>query len=922
MGRITSNVGLVTGIPIKDTVDQLLAVEARPRDLLVNRNKSIQSEQVAVKDLMARLLSLEFSAKKLGDTSTYDQARSTSSNAQSLASTVTGNPPLGDHQFTVVQTAQSHQLLSSAFANTDAPLDAGSLAFRFGGFVDPNIDLGLLNGGEGINRGRIRVTDRSGTSAEIDLRFARTLEDVLKAISDDPSINVTAVADGDRIRLIDNTGQTTSNLKVQEIGQGTTAASLGLAGIDTTSDQAVGEDMVRLFEGLSLQLLNGGNGVRFDDALADLSITFRDGSAPLEIDFNRLRTAEELPPEELHTLGEVLQRLNEADPARLKAEISPDGDRIVLTDLTADQGGTFAVTGINRSRALDDLGLGVEAAGAVATGKRVLGGLGTTLLTDLGGTIGLGQLGLLLLTDRSGQQATVDLASAETLQDVLNTINAAGVNITARINDARNGIQLEDTSGATASNLIVADGDAQTQTASKLGLLVNTAETKANSGDLKRRIISENTTLASLNGGAGVAKGSFTVFSTLGPGVTISITDKQKTIGDVIDEINRLGLKIEARINDAGDGIALVDTGGGTGKIKVLKGLSSTAADLHLLGESSKIDIEGKQTEVLNGSTTARVTLDGEESLTDLVKKINALNAGVTATIVNDGSSANPFHLVLTSQRSGEVGELLVDASDSGFRFAENVAAQDARLLSGTINSASGGILATSSTNDFENVLDGVKLTAVAPSSTPVVISITNTDSDVVAAVQAIVDTYNGLRSKIVEYTRYDEISNTFGTLYGDFGVRRVDAELSVLIRSQIAGVGSVQALDGLGIRLKEDGTLAFDADRLRTRFAEDPSAVRDFFAKKDRGFVDRLKTIIEQAAGSDRSLLNSQNLALERKIALNQERIDFLNSRLDKSRERWLLKFYNLEQAIGKIKNNLDAIGQIQAIPPLGSTR
>jgi len=555
---------------------------------------------------------------------------------------------------------------------------------------------------------------------------------------------------------------------------------------------------------------------------------------------------------------------------------------------------------------------------------------------------------LLSLTDRSGAQANVDLSTTETLQDVLAAINGAGLSITASVNKARNGIELIDTSGATASNLIVADGDAQTHTADRLHLQVDQAVARFDGGDLKRRVIGENTTLASLNAGAGVAKGSFTIFNTLGAGVTINITDKQKTVGDVIKEINRLDLKIVARVNDAGDGIALVDTANGTGKVRVLKGGSSTAADLDILGESSKIDVGGTLTHVLVGSTASKVTLDGKESLTDLAKKINALNAGVTATTINDGSSANPYRLILTSQRSGEAGELLVDASSAGFTLTENVAAQDARLLSGTIASASGGILATSSTNDFADVLPGVTLTAVAPSATSVNISVVNTDSDIVSTVQTVVDTYNGLRSKVAEYTRYDEVKNTFGALYGDFAIRRVDAELSALIRGQIAGIGPVKALDGLGVSLNPDGSLSLDTDKLRARYAEDPGAVREFFVGKDApvtddsetdgaeddaptvvaapsplkrpGFVERLKAIIDQAAGDEKSALVSRNFALERTIAINEQRIDFMTARLDKSRERWLLKFYNLELAIGKIKNNQNAIGQINAIPPLRS--
>ena len=53
MARIQSSIGLVTGIPITDTVDQLIAVSARPRDTLVGRTNKLQSEQLAIGELTA-----------------------------------------------------------------------------------------------------------------------------------------------------------------------------------------------------------------------------------------------------------------------------------------------------------------------------------------------------------------------------------------------------------------------------------------------------------------------------------------------------------------------------------------------------------------------------------------------------------------------------------------------------------------------------------------------------------------------------------------------------------------------------------------------------------------------------------------------------------------------------------------------------
>jgi len=47
MSRIQSSVGLITGIPIEETVNKLMAVAARPRELMVNRDRRqiVQYEQ-------------------------------------------------------------------------------------------------------------------------------------------------------------------------------------------------------------------------------------------------------------------------------------------------------------------------------------------------------------------------------------------------------------------------------------------------------------------------------------------------------------------------------------------------------------------------------------------------------------------------------------------------------------------------------------------------------------------------------------------------------------------------------------------------------------------------------------------------------------------------------------------------------------
>ena len=115
--------------------------------------------------------------------------------------------------------------------------------------------------------GEIRITDKSGEDAVIDLRFATTIDDVLTAINSNTTINVTAEVVGDKIRLTDNTGQS-GTLSVQEVNNGNTAADLGILGSLPLAERpsALEATSSRLHAGTRLAKLNDGNGVYFTNS--------------------------------------------------------------------------------------------------------------------------------------------------------------------------------------------------------------------------------------------------------------------------------------------------------------------------------------------------------------------------------------------------------------------------------------------------------------------------------------------------------------------------------------------------------------------------------------------------------------------------------------------------------------------------------
>lgn len=684
MSQIQSSIGLITGIPIQETVNQLMAVAGRPRDTLQARTDQLTSERTAVDQVASLLLGFRFSASKLQSQSIFSAAKAVSSDDSLLTVVAKNDPPprAGSYSFTPLQTASAHQVVSSSITDVSSQLASGTIRLGVGGHVDSGIKLNQLNSGSGVSAGSIRINDRSGAFAEVDLRTATTIDDVVAAINSTGAIDVTAAADGDAIRLTDNSGGT-GNLRVREVGLGTTAADLGLAGINVAADEATGLDLLGLYAGTQLSSLNDGTGVRLRSSVADIEVNFADGSGPLEIDLG-----------DGSTLGEVIDTINAADPARLSAAIAADGNRIELTDLTSG-GSAFTIESVGTGTAAEDLGLTETASGGVITGGRLLSGLADTLIASLNGGQGY-DLTTIDIVDRAGNPSVaVDLSSAETLDEIVDLINASGAQVTAAINTARNGIAITDASGG-SGNLTISSAD---DTAENLGLAIDDAVASVNGGSLNRQTVSESTLLSSLNGGEGVDIADFRITDSTGnDSYAIDLnpaTGDAETIGDVIDAINTAGNGvITARINDNGDGILVTDSSSGTGTLTITEVNGTAAKDLGLLGASTSTDESGQQ--VIDGTSTLEIdlsTIDATDSVAlSTLNNGNGISLGIFE--VTDSSGAAGF------VRLNEPGNEAFTIQD----VVDKINALDSVNVTAAINSEGTGIEITDNANGDETL--------------------------------------------------------------------------------------------------------------------------------------------------------------------------------------------------------------------------
>lgn len=136
----------------------------------------------------------------------------------------------------------------------------------------PSVKLQDLNDGFGTDIGKIKITDKSGKSAEIDLSSAQTVQDVITLINAASGIQVEASIDakGRGLVIKDLSGTSLSQLKVEEVDGGTVAKDLGILG-STFSTSIYGS---QIYEGGFNNLAEFGISLKTDGTITFDSLTF------------------------------------------------------------------------------------------------------------------------------------------------------------------------------------------------------------------------------------------------------------------------------------------------------------------------------------------------------------------------------------------------------------------------------------------------------------------------------------------------------------------------------------------------------------------------------------------------------------------------------------------------------------------------
>jgi flagellar hook-associated protein 2 len=330
----------------------------------------------------------------------------------------------------------------------------------------------------------------------------------------------------------------------------------------------------------------------------------------------------------------------------------------------------------------------------------------------------------------------------------------------------------------------------------------------------------------------------------------------------------------------------------------------------------------------VGSGSAVNVTIDGtNNTLAGIRQAINDADAGVTATIIIDGTTNR---LVLSSDTSGSTGSIAVAVTDSGSGGTHALAGLDSASLVQTQAADNAlvtinGIDISRSSNTITDVIDGVTLTlakgtAVSPGTAT--LTIARDTAATSAAIGSFVTAYNSVVGLLKTNSSYDATAKKGAVLNAESTVRSIQSELSSLVHTSVTGVGGgISTLSDIGVTVQTDGTLATDSTKLAAALADpnkDVSALFTQTATGNEGIAVRFNTSMKAivafdgliAGRTDGINASLKNLGLTR---------DALNLRLTQIEARYRAQFTALDVLVSSMSRTSQYLSsQLSNLPKI----
>jgi flagellar hook-associated protein 2 len=297
------------------------------------------------------------------------------------------------------------------------------------------------------------------------------------------------------------------------------------------------------------------------------------------------------------------------------------------------------------------------------------------------------------------------------------------------------------------------------------------------------------------------------------------------------------------------------------------------------------------------------VSIDSSnDTLAGIADAINSTDAGVTASVLDDGMGS--VYLTLTSKETGADNTINVTITNGGSgqldslydsgAFVTTQQAADSQL---TVD----GIDVERSSNTIDDLISGVTLNLKkADSAETVGVDIFQDNDTIKGQVTAFVDAYNKLVDELSKEQAYGGENGTSGPLLGDSTLRSITQRFADLLGGQVSGSeDGYDTLFSIGISLDRYGKLQVDDTQLTDALANHSSDVSNIFSDATDAIGTSLSDYLDEVLDPVDGIITTKQSSIQGTISDLQDQQDRMQTRLDAQQQILQNQFNALEKLI-----------------------
>lgn len=316
-------------------------------------------------------------------------------------------------------------------------------------------------------------------------------------------------------------------------------------------------------------------------------------------------------------------------------------------------------------------------------------------------------------------------------------------------------------------------------------------------------------------------------------------------------------------------------------------------------------------------TTSIDLAAQGITTLSELRDAINNGQTGVRAAIVNDGSSTNPFRLVLTSTTPGVANAFTVnDQTSHGGGSAGavlNLATDSTNGVASDTVFTYNGISIHSTSTTISTAIPGITFNLYKEGDANITIS---DDSSVLKSkITAAVDAFNTFNSYAQSQLQVTSGSSTQPVLYNDVTLKTANRQLrDALTGSHIVSGSTFKNLSDLGIQFDQNGKLTINSSQLDDAISNHAADIQAFFSDATSGLGAVVSKYVNSFTKSGGIIDYTQQRMQDSVDNLNT-RITAMQAQLDLQKKSLTAQFTAADLAISKLNNQISSISSLSSI-------